>query len=114
MSWYFTQKLHFPEHFSPVRILYSVFACSAGFMTLVKNVPQLSPLQELRSLLTGMLDKSPAARITLQQIKEHAWFSGFSWEALEHQTMTAPKYPEMQSAHIHSKLAKMIDADRLQ
>lgn len=75
MSWYWT-SLHFPPHFS----------------------------KELNSLLGGLLDKSPSKRITIPEIKSHAWFKGFDWDALSQQCLPAANPPELESVHIHVKL----------
>ncbi|GAX81530.1 hypothetical protein CEUSTIGMA_g8958.t1 [Chlamydomonas eustigma] len=74
-SWYWT-KIHFPDTFS----------------------------QNLRSLLLGLLDKAPMLRISLEQVKVHPWFEGFDWDALERQTMEAPRPKELEYVHIHVKL----------
>lgn len=75
LSWYWT-TLHFPDHFSP----------------------------SLRSLLQGMLQKSPKDRIDTPAIKAHEWFSGFDWEALAAQALVAPDPPEYDFMHIHKQL----------
>ena len=38
------------------------------------------------------------------QVKAHAWFSGFDWEALAAQRMPAPVPPELEAVHIHVKM----------
>jgi hypothetical protein len=60
-----------------------------------------------RSLLTALLAKAARDRPTLQQVKEHAWFEGFDWDALEKQTLPAPNPPELEEVHIHSRLQRL-------
>ena len=75
LSWYWT-SLHFPDHFSSA----------------------------LKSLLQGMLQKSPKERITIPAIKAHEWFEGFDWEALKAQKMEAPLPEEYEYMHVHRDL----------
>lgn len=38
------------------------------------------------------------------QIKKHAWYRGFDWEALESQSMEAPNPTELLEVHIHTSI----------
>ncbi|XP_058450838.1 uncharacterized protein LOC131430134 isoform X1 [Malaya genurostris] len=58
-----------------------------GVYEKIKNEPlQFPPTstisQELRDLITGMLDKDPQLRMTLPQIKEHCWVTKFGLHIL--------------------------------
>lgn len=77
MSWYWTPTLHFPDHFSP----------------------------ELRSFLTGLLDKSARSRMKLKDCRGHPWFAGLDWDALQAQKLPPPRFPELEMVHIHARLA---------
>jgi serine/threonine protein kinase len=52
-------------------------------------------LQELQSLLSGMLHKEPEQRLSAHQIRAHPWFKGFDWQAVVDQSMEAPDFEEL-------------------
>ena len=45
----------------------------------IEILPGFSP--EAADLLSGLLQRNPDNRLTLEQIKEHRFFSGISWES---------------------------------
>ena len=60
-----------------------------------------------RSLCRHLMDKNPTTRIsTLAKLKEHSFFAGFDWEALESRRMEPPFVPERtgpNTKYFHSK-----------
>jgi serine/threonine protein kinase len=52
-------------------------------------------MQDLQSLLSGMLHKEPEHRLTTHQITTHPWFHGFDWQALLDQKLEAPHFEEL-------------------
>jgi len=56
----------------------------------------------LQDLVKAVLQKEPSMRLPMrhggaQNLKDHAWFAGFSWEALEALTMRPPYMPVVRS-----------------
>jgi hypothetical protein len=54
----------------------------------------------LRDLLSLLLRKDPRQRLGTrgaQEIKEHSWFYGVSWEALLQEELPAPFTPEVKN-----------------
>lgn len=73
LSWYWT-SLHFPDNFSKVWLgvkgcLPSSHASSSVHVDVCPDFFHRR-LQELRSLLTKLLEKNPAERMTLEQVTQ--------------------------------------------
>lgn len=53
----------------------------------------------LRSLISSLLRKDPAKRADFQKIKDHPYFEGVDWDALENKTAIAPWKPDATRAN---------------
>jgi cGMP-dependent protein kinase len=49
---------------------------------------------EAQDLCTRLLQLKPLRRLTISQVKQHSWFEGFDWKALEEQRMKPPYVPK--------------------
>ena len=73
--------------------------------------PHFSP--GLKDLVRRLLDQDPVRRLCSGvagaiEIKEHAWFAGFDWGALQSRTMHAPFIPSEQSPTLVTSLSSVL------
>ncbi|GAQ78430.1 putative cGMP-dependent serine/threonin protein kinase [Klebsormidium nitens] len=65
------------------------------------SIPTYNLSPDLTDLLTRLLEKDPDRRIGaekgLQEIRDHPWFHGFDWGALERRELTPPFVPVVSS-----------------
>jgi len=50
-----------------------------------------------KSLIKRLLNRNPAERIDLQNIKEHRWFRGINWDDVRAKTMIPPFRPSIEN-----------------
>lgn len=50
---------------------------------------------ELMDVLRRLFEKDPAKRITTQELKNHPWFVGIDWNALDNQAVQPPSIPAL-------------------
>ena len=60
--------------------------------------------ESAKDLITKLLDPKPVLRLGMlkgnwEDIKQHMWFNGIDWSALESKVYTAPWIPEIKSDH---------------
>lgn len=55
--------------------------------------------RELKNLIACLLRKDPLKRITFEKIRQHAYFHGIDWDALENKTAKAPWKPDSTRAN---------------
>lgn len=55
--------------------------------------------RELKNLVACLLRKDPLKRISFEKIRQHAYFSGIDWDALENKTAKAPWKPDSSRAN---------------
>jgi serine/threonine protein kinase len=48
---------------------------------------------DCKNIISAMLQKDPAARITLEQAKSHPWFKSIDWEKLSRKDVISPFIP---------------------
>eukprot|EP00951_Prasinocladus_malaysianus_P026908 scaffold240046_cov40-Prasinocladus_malaysianus.AAC.1 len=72
---------------------------------------------EAKDLILRLLERKPSKRIGMlsgraQDIKDHPWFTGLDWDALEARKMPSPRIPKDDSAKRISELAAAQKAQR--
>lgn len=80
----------------------------------IKYPPYLSP--PAKNLVSRLLERKPARRLGMlnaraRDIKNHSWFDGFNWEALEARKLEPPRIPKEDSA---KRLKELADNERKQ
>lgn len=76
------------------------------------NFPEDCP-EHCCSIVRALCQRNPEERLTMgalgiQNFKDHPWYRGFAWKALEAQTMPAPYKPEQSEAAIIERAAKKV------
>ena len=79
------------------------------YVSVMKQPLQFPALQpkspHARSLLESLLQKNPAYRPTVSEVKQHAWLSDFGWEQLQLKNMKPPYVPRLRSLDIEVQYA---------
>jgi len=76
------------------------------------NFPEDCP-EHCCSIVLALCHRNPEERLTMgalgiQNFKDHRWYRGFAWKALEAQTIPAPYKPEQSEAAIIERAAKKV------
>lgn len=80
-------------------LLYELFTCQPApqYNPFTSDVPYLTLLsagldEELKDLLSHLLQEDPTQRFTTEQVRGHALFQGVDWEAVEAKAWSAPPW----------------------
>lgn len=73
----------------------------------------VDPLSKARDFISGLLNKDPVKRGTMEKLKAHPWFVGLNWEMLINKQIKAPflPVPTDLTQEIHSAIKYQKTAD---
>ena len=65
-----------------------------------------------KSVISGLLKKNPAERLTAVQMKEHAFFESIDWEELYHRRVQPPYVPEVKKKSTMEKFRNFFSSEK--